>query len=89
MGKETIKKINQYIHEWEQKCYKDGIPDETPIEINDKVPSYKSICLAILNNDLNLKSLGFTPKPSIYYSMLKRIEIDARSFEGKQLKLKL
>jgi hypothetical protein len=38
---------------------------------------------------MNLKSLGFTPKPSVYYSMLKRIEIEAREYEGKQLKLKL
>jgi len=38
---------------------------------------------------MQLKSLGFKPKPSMYYSMLKRIEIDAREYEGKQLKLKI
>lgn len=55
--------------------------------MNDKVPNYKKICLALLNNDLNLTSLGFQTKKSKYYSILKRIEIDARTFEGKQLKL--
>jgi len=42
------------------------------------VPSYKRIALAILNNDHPLESLGFTPKTSIFYSALKRIEIEAR-----------
>ena len=89
MGSETVRKINQYIEDWERRCYKDGIPDEAPVELKDKVPSYKSICLALLNNDLNLKSLGFEPKKSKYYYMLKRIEIEARNYNGKQLKLKL
>ena len=26
-----------------------------------RVPTYKALCLAILNNDLMLTSLGFTP----------------------------
>ena len=80
-------KIIEYVQGWEQKCYKDGIPDEAPIELGDKVPSYKRICIAILKNDINLTSLGYTPKISKYYSILKRIEIDARMYEGKQLKL--
>jgi predicted phosphoadenosine phosphosulfate sulfurtransferase len=65
-----------------------GIPDESPIEIRDKVPSYKRIALAILTNDHSLKSLGFTPKHSKYYSLLKRIEISARQTnKPKQLTL--
>jgi predicted phosphoadenosine phosphosulfate sulfurtransferase len=72
---------------WERRCYKNGIPDEAPSELGDRVPSYKRICLAILNNDLQLTSLGYYPKKSKYYSILKRIEIDARIYKGKQLKL--
>ena len=75
---------------WEDRCYQNGIPDEAPFELNGKVPSYKTICIAILKNDLNLTKLGFKAKDSKYYSILKRIEIDARpSKYGKQLKLRL
>ena len=73
------KKIREYISGWEQKCYHRGIPDETPLEIKDLVPSYKKIAIAILNNDHGLKSLGLTPKKSIYYHQLKKIEIEARN----------
>jgi predicted phosphoadenosine phosphosulfate sulfurtransferase len=79
-------KIKQYIKLWESRCYKKGIPDEAPIQISDKVPSYKKICLSILKNDY--KDLGHIPKKSKYYSILKRIEIDQREYYGKQLKLK-
>jgi predicted phosphoadenosine phosphosulfate sulfurtransferase len=76
--------IFEYIKTWEKRCYKE-LPNEAPIEINDKVPSYKKIALCILKNDY--KELGIMPKKSKYYSILKRIEIDARRFNGKQLKL--
>ena len=82
------KKIREYIQEWEKKCYHNGIPDDAPIELGDKVPSYRRICIAILKNDFNLNSLGFESKKSKYYNMLKRIEIDARPCKYKQLKIK-
>lgn len=75
---------------WETNCYLNGIPDEAPIRLSqlNKVPSYKKICIAILNNDHNLKTLGFEPKKSKYYHELKRIEINARTTnKPKQLKL--
>lgn len=80
-------KVREYVSMWEKRCYKKGIPDEAPFQLKDKVPSYKRICLAILNNDLQLTSLGYEPKKSKYYSILKRIEISARVYKGKQLKL--
>ena len=86
MGKTVHDKVNEYIKEWERKCYKEGIPDEAPAEINDKVPSYKKICIALLKNDLNLTSLGYEQKKSKYYSMLKRIELSARD-DGKPKQL--
>lgn len=84
------KDIESYIKTWESRCYKKGLPDEAPTRLNqlNKVPNYKKICLAILNNDHTLKSLGFQKKKSKYYHMLKRIEISARpTNKPKQLKL--
>lgn len=73
-------KINNYIDGWKNKGYPDGIPDEAPLRLMElnKVPSYKQVCIAILKNDVALKSLGLTAKKSIYYSILKKIEIEGR-----------
>ena len=84
------KRIEEYITEWEKRGYSKGIPDEAPIRLSqlNKVPSYKKICIAILNNDHSLKSLGLSLPKSKYYHILKRIELDARETnEPKQLKL--
>ena len=78
VAKTLREKVAEYVQLWEERCYKDGIPDEAPSELGDKVPSYKRICIAILKNDMNLTSLGYKPKNSKYYSILKKIEIDAR-----------
>lgn len=74
------KKINQYVAKWKRMGYPEDIPDEVPSELMNLglAPSYKAICLAILNHDHALKSLGFTPKPSRYYMVLKKIELDSR-----------
>ena len=84
------KKIEDFIKTWEERCYSNGIPDEAPIRLNqlNKVPSYKQIAIAILNNDHALKSLGFEAKKSNYYHELKRIELDNRK-DGKAKQLKL
>ena len=87
MGAELQARITEYIETWEKRCYQEGIPDEAPIELGDKVPSYKRICIAILNNDHQLTTLGYSAKYTKYYSILKRIEIDARRYKGKQMKL--
>lgn len=71
-------RLLNYIKDWESKCYLNGLPDEAPPEISDMVPSYKRIAIAVLRNDNALKSLGFTPPKSKYYSQLKRIEISKR-----------
>lgn len=71
-------KIEKYIREWEQKCYKSGIPDSAPYELekNCNVPSYKRIAFAILKNDCNLKTLGLDQnKRSEVYNSLKRKEL--------------
>ena len=73
------KKINEYIEVWKERCYHEDIPDESPMEILEKVPSYKRIVMAILKNDYPLKTLGFTPKKSKYYNILKKIELEERA----------
>lgn len=72
------KRLLAYIRTWEKRCYVEGIPDESPIEINDMVPSYRRIALAILKNDYPLKTLGFSPPKSEHYNSLKRIELNER-----------
>lgn len=72
------KRIRGYIKTWEGRCYPDGIPDEVPQEIADKVPTYKRICLAILTNDVALESLGYQPPKSAVYHAIKHEEIKNR-----------
>ncbi len=76
-------KIARYIQEWSQCGYSDGLPDEVPDELmhENLAPSYKAIAIAILRNDHTLQSLGFTPKISPWYSVLKRIELGERHNE--------
>ena len=74
------KKIEKYIKTWESRGYSDGIPDEVPLRLSQLklAPSYKQIAIAILKNDIPLKSLGFEPKKSKYYHALKKQEIFER-----------
>mgnify|MGYP003647350621 CR=1 FL=1 len=68
--------INIYVKKWE-KVYSEGIPDQAPPRLDElnKVPSYKRIALAILNNDI--EKIG-SRKKSYWYSELKRIELEAK-----------
>lgn len=85
---ETTKRIYGYIESWEKRCYKNGIPDEAPTELerNLLAPSYRQICIAILKNDYTLKTLGYSGKKSKYYDVYKKIELTNR---GKIIQLKL
>lgn len=71
-------KIKDYIQIWEGRCYPEGIPDEVPFEIEEKVPNYKKIVWAILKNDHPLTSLGFSAPKSEMYGVYKRIELSNR-----------
>jgi predicted phosphoadenosine phosphosulfate sulfurtransferase len=81
-------KIQNYIAEWEHRCYSSGIPDEAPLRLDqlNKVPSYKAIVRAIMKNDYALKSIGLTQKKVNSYHELKRIELAKRN-NTVQLKL--
>lgn len=78
-----ITEINRYVKTWEGRCYFKGIPDEAPKEIEDKVPSYKMIALAILKNDLSY--IGVEPPKSEYYSLLKCAELNIKYKKPKRM----
>lgn len=87
------KKIENYIAEWEIRCYANGIPDEAPLRLEqlNKVPSYKAIARAIMKNDVTLKTMGFTQNKCNSYHELKRQELlqKGKIKELNQLKLTL
>jgi len=74
--------IDKYIKTWEQRCYKRGIPDEAPKDIEHLAPSYKLIAKAILSNNLSL--LGIEQKPCVSYAEIKRTEIVQRKRKAGQ-----
>ena len=78
--------MEAYVSTWESRCYKDGIPDEISnlLEKSNRVPSYKAIAIAILKNDLTLKSLGFSGKESAWAYELKK---EKNKKEKKQMEL--
>ena len=89
IGNTLTQKVKEYSETWERRCYFDGIPDEVPKKLHDagKAPSWKAIAIAILKNDLNLYSLGFSKRES---AVLNQIVEDARSErEGEDMNLDL
>jgi predicted phosphoadenosine phosphosulfate sulfurtransferase len=72
-GETTISRVNSYVKVWEDRCYKNGIPDEVAKRLSDsmRVPSYKASAMAILQNDLALYTLGFQPVVSHWYRTIK------------------
>lgn len=74
-------KIRKYIKKWESQGYPDGIPDQVPEELarQNLAPSHKALAVAILKNDHNLLSLGFSAPKSKWYNAIKRIEIQGRT----------
>lgn len=81
-------KIISYISTWERRDYQAGIPDEADakLEASGIAPSYRHICKAILKNDVALKSLGFSRQKTDSYSMLKKIEIEARNNKNERIR---
>jgi predicted phosphoadenosine phosphosulfate sulfurtransferase len=76
----TKERINDYVGMWKARGYPEDLPDEVPILLMKEglAPSYKAICLALLRNDNQLQSLGFTTPVSPWYVAIKRVEIEAR-----------
>jgi len=85
-GRTCISRVKSYEQVWEDRCYPDGIPDEVPTGLmkSMRVPSYKAIAMAILNNDLPLYALGFQPHVSHWYHVVKNEKSDE---ESRQIRL--
>lgn len=62
-------KIAVYINWWRTHGYPDGIPDESPIKIENagKAPSWRRVCKTLLRNDYWCKYLGFSPTKTSAY----------------------
>lgn len=78
-----ITEVKRYISLWETRCYSEGLPDEAPNEIDDMVPSYKRIAVAILKNDLT--HIGVAPITTKYYGILKSIELNKEYIKPKRM----
>lgn len=85
------KKIENYIQKWEARCYFSGLPEEAPIEIEHLVPDYKKIVRCILNNDVQLKGIGYSRANCELYMQIKKSELirngKIKSDKYTQLKL--
>ena len=67
-------KISKFLKKWRGRGYAKGIPDEADLimENRNKAPSYRRICKAILKNDYNCLTLGFSsPRTAEYGEVLK------------------
>ena len=73
-------RIRSYVSNWERRGYESGIPDEAPVRLEslNRVASYRLICQAIVKNDFQLETLGFSRTPCELYMHLKRIELTAK-----------
>jgi len=85
------KKIISYIQKWKTTVYLNDIPDVAPkrLEELNKVPSYRQVAIAIMKNDNQLKTLGYSPPYSKVYDELKRSELESKGKIAKQFRLKL
>jgi predicted phosphoadenosine phosphosulfate sulfurtransferase len=85
------KQIENWITTWKKRGYVYDIPDEAPLilEHENKVPSYRRICFAIMRNDSKLQSLGFVKEPCFIYNQLKKVELQERGkiTQDKQMRL--
>lgn len=73
-------KILAWVKKWEGRGYSSGIPDEADlgIELAERAPSYRRICMAIMKNDIQLESLGYTRELCAVYMSIKREELVKR-----------
>lgn len=74
------RKIAAYIRKWESQGYPEGMPDEAPhrLEEINRVGTYRLLCVALMKNDVTLKTLGYSRPTCSLYMQFKRIELQAK-----------
>lgn len=87
-------KILLHVKWWQERGFPDGIPDESPYELEAarKAPSWRRVCKSILRNDYWGKGLGFSQHKSDAYKAyldLMRRRRDAWGLDETSLQLSL
>lgn len=64
-GAGPTSRIEAYVRTWQQRCYRDSIPDDLPdgLLFSGRAPAWKAIAMCLLNNDFRLHKLGYTTTP--------------------------
>jgi predicted phosphoadenosine phosphosulfate sulfurtransferase len=64
-GAGPTSRIEAYVQTWQQRCYRDLIPDDLPdgLLFSGRAPSWKAIAICLLQNDFRLHKLGYTTTP--------------------------
>lgn len=63
-------KISVYIHWFSTRGYPDGIPDESPWELEsiNKAPAWRRVVRSLLRNDYWCRGMGFSPTKNSAYT---------------------
>ena len=91
-GKNATERVLEYNQVWRRRCYSGGIPDEIPKKVaaSGRAPSWKSVAIALLQNDLHLYQLGFTRpcyEKQKEFVRLGQIAMHGQPIQDTQLKL--
>lgn len=77
-----LKRFRVFIKWWKKRGYPEGIPDESPIQLENKglAPSYRRLCKALLRNDYWCKGLKFSqPKSEAYKAFVAQKKLERKS----------
>lgn len=82
-----MRRTKDYVEIWSRRCY-DEIPDDIPplLAASNRAPSWKSVAMALLNNDHLLHSLGFCSHESALSDELMRAQREKRSGQLRLVK---
>jgi len=80
-------KIFTFIKWWEERGYREGIPDNAPLFLENQrlVPSWRRVCKSLLRNDYWCKGLGFTQHKTEAYEKYLKLKKEQRSQNNFQL----
>ena len=75
-----MQRVKDYRKIWKDRCYSE-LPDEIPSALakTNRAPSWKSVALALLNNDLKLYTIGFAKSESTTSIELMRQKKDQQN----------